>query len=197
MLNWAGSIQYAADIVDEPTSVDEVQRLVKRGTPLKALGTRPIAESTRSSSRAARRPGRGGSSSARRLRAPDGAAPVDEARAIRFRMLRVHGTGGNGAHLPRPVRDPILASDEGEGAVHDEQARVEVVSVRLPAHMRLDLALADLVAFPQTSSLELDPGHGILLVVPSAGRRSPTTVRSVAASPRGAARNDRVRPSTP
>ena len=92
-------------------------------------------------------------------------------------MLGVHGTGGNGAHVPRPVRDPILASDEGEGAVHDEQARVEVVSVRLPAHMRLDLALADLVAFPQTSSLELGPGHGILLVSvrsrPQGRRRRP------------------------
>jgi hypothetical protein len=40
MLNWAGNIRYAADIVDEPTSVEEVQRLVKQGTRLKALGTR-------------------------------------------------------------------------------------------------------------------------------------------------------------
>ena len=66
-----------------------------------------------------RRPARrGGSSSACRVRSRGGAAPVDEARAIRFRMLRVHGTGRNGAHLPRPVRDPILAPDEGEGAVY-------------------------------------------------------------------------------
>ena len=40
MLNWAGNIRYAADIVDEPTSVEEVQRLVKQGTRPKALGTR-------------------------------------------------------------------------------------------------------------------------------------------------------------
>ena len=40
MLNWAGNIQYAADIVDEPASVEEVQRLVKHGSRLKALGTR-------------------------------------------------------------------------------------------------------------------------------------------------------------
>ena len=80
-------------------------------------------------------------------RARGGAAPVDEASAIRFRVLGVHGSGGDGARLARSVRGPVLAADEGEGPFHDEQTRVEVVRVRLPACVRLDLTLADLVAF--------------------------------------------------
>ena len=40
MLNWAGNVQYATDTIDEPSSVDEVRRLVKSASRLKALGTR-------------------------------------------------------------------------------------------------------------------------------------------------------------
>src|SRR5262245_27440999 len=104
--------------------------------------------------------------SARGMRVGAGASPVDEAHAVRLRVLRVHGAGGDGAHLARPVRDTVLPSDEGEGAVLDEQARVELMRVRRPAHVRFDFALADLVAIPTAVGLELDPGHRVLLASP-------------------------------
>src|SRR5438067_1407456 len=50
LANWAGNIQYSTDAVDRPTSLEDVQRIVKQHNRLKVLGTRHcfnrIADST-------------------------------------------------------------------------------------------------------------------------------------------------------
>jgi hypothetical protein len=40
MLNWAGNREYTTGSVEHPTSVEDVQRVVRTGGTLKALGTR-------------------------------------------------------------------------------------------------------------------------------------------------------------
>lgn len=40
MRNWAGNLEYGARVIHEPTSVDELQEIVRRSTRLRALGSR-------------------------------------------------------------------------------------------------------------------------------------------------------------
>src|SRR5262249_26375767 len=68
------------------------------------------------------------------------------------------------------IRDPVFAEDERDRSPHHEDARVEVMGVRLPVGVGLDLAFADLVAFPDELGLEFGSGHRALLA--SVGRRS-------------------------
>src|SRR3954451_20751123 len=38
--NWAGNLEYSTDKIDYPTSVEEVQQLIKKYNKLKVLGTK-------------------------------------------------------------------------------------------------------------------------------------------------------------
>src|SRR5262245_7329059 len=112
-----------------------------------------------------------------RRRAP----PGDEAHAVSFGVLGVHGPGGDAAGVARSILDPFVAEREGHRSVQHQQARVEPVSVRLAMDVGFDLALLDLVAFPNELGFELGSSHGVLhrgqaaVTPPSTGSATPVT----------------------
>src|SRR5262245_7885 len=117
------------------------------------------------------------SGSLTRRRAP----PGDEAHAVSFGVLGVHGPGGNGAGVTRSIRDSLFAEVERDRSVQHQQARVEPVSVRLTMDVGFDLAFMDLVAFPKELGFEFGSGHGVLhrgqaaVTPPSTGSATPVT----------------------